>query len=186
MNTEDILTLTCCQDHTYPHRKYMVCMVWNIIQWRWEEVSRMRDDDEQYVKIELLSQWKLEAEFRNNFQHCHTPPIGIKTISELHVGRRTSRWVVWCNLWKFGKSEGQQRVGKCYLEKRGCSVQLISCERSNSCNSGECHMHLSHRINLVRTQAMPKCFKASHRVIWELWIRTLSTQPVSHGLTTGL
>ena len=25
----------------------------------------MRDDDEQTVKIELLSQWNLEAEFRN-------------------------------------------------------------------------------------------------------------------------
>ena len=24
--------------------KYMVCMVWNIIYWRWEEVSRMRDE----------------------------------------------------------------------------------------------------------------------------------------------
>ena len=28
----------------------------------------MRDDDKQTVKIELLSQWKLEAEFRNSFQ----------------------------------------------------------------------------------------------------------------------
>ena len=25
----------------------------------------MRDDDKQTVKIELLSQWKLEADFRN-------------------------------------------------------------------------------------------------------------------------
>ena len=43
-----------------PHRKYMVCMVWNIIQWRWEEVSRMRDErtTERTVKIELLS-WRL-------------------------------------------------------------------------------------------------------------------------------
>ena len=28
---------------SYPHRKYMICMVWNIILWRWEEVLPMRD-----------------------------------------------------------------------------------------------------------------------------------------------
>ena len=31
---------------SYPHRKYIVYMVWNIILWRWEEVSPMRDDDD--------------------------------------------------------------------------------------------------------------------------------------------
>ena len=32
----------------------------------------MRDNrtNEQTVKIELLSQWMIEAEFRNNFKHC--------------------------------------------------------------------------------------------------------------------
>ena len=50
---------------SYPPRKYMVCMLWSIILWRWEEVSPMRDDDNK-VKIELLIQWKLEAEFRKN------------------------------------------------------------------------------------------------------------------------
>ena len=28
------------------------------------------DDDEQQLKIELLSQWKLEAESRNLYLHC--------------------------------------------------------------------------------------------------------------------
>ena len=29
---------------SYPHRKYMICMVWNIILWRWEEVLAMREE----------------------------------------------------------------------------------------------------------------------------------------------
>ena len=31
---------------SYPHRKYIVCMVWNIIKWRWEEVLPMRDNEQ--------------------------------------------------------------------------------------------------------------------------------------------
>ena len=36
----------------------------------------MRDEDEQTVKIELLSQWKLEAEFRNIRFSSKEDPVG--------------------------------------------------------------------------------------------------------------
>ena len=58
-----MLTLTCCQDHILTENKWFV----------WSETSYSGDErrcyrcgtTEQTVKIELLSQWNLEAEFRN-------------------------------------------------------------------------------------------------------------------------
>ena len=58
-----MLTLTCCQDHILTENIWFV----------WCETSYSGDErrcyrcgtNEQTVKIELLSQWKLEAEFRN-------------------------------------------------------------------------------------------------------------------------
>ena len=58
------MTLTCCQDHILTD---MVCMVYShIVEMR----DRVTDagqtmTNNKQVKIELLSQWKLEAEFRN-------------------------------------------------------------------------------------------------------------------------
>ena len=58
------MTLTCCQDHILTENIWFV----------WSETSYSGDErrchgcgtnDERTVKIELLSQWKLEAEFRN-------------------------------------------------------------------------------------------------------------------------
>ena len=79
-----MLTLTCCQDHILTE---------NI----WFETSYSGDErrcngcgtNNQTVKIELLSQWKLEAEFRNSYLRmkrrmpgdegrplpCITPPL---------------------------------------------------------------------------------------------------------------
>ena len=58
-----MLRLTCCQDHILTENIWFV----------WSETSFCGDErrcnrcgtNEQTVKIELLSQWKLEAEFRN-------------------------------------------------------------------------------------------------------------------------
>ena len=58
------MTLTCCQDHILTENIWFV----------WSETSYSGDErrchgcgtnKQQYVKVELLSQWKLEAEFRN-------------------------------------------------------------------------------------------------------------------------
>ena len=58
------MTLTCCQDHILTENIWFV----------WSETSYSGDErrcngcgttNEQTLKIELLSQWKLEAEFRN-------------------------------------------------------------------------------------------------------------------------
>ena len=46
---------------SYPHRKYMVCMLRN----RCHRCGTSGDDDDEQLKIELLSQWQLEAESRN-------------------------------------------------------------------------------------------------------------------------
>ena len=58
------MKLTCCQDHILTENIWFV----------WSETSYSGDErrcyqqqtNEQTVKIELLSQWKLEAEFRKN------------------------------------------------------------------------------------------------------------------------
>ena len=62
------MTLTCCQDHILTENIWFV----------WSETSYSGDErrcyrcgtneqlNERTVKIELLSQWKLEAEFRKN------------------------------------------------------------------------------------------------------------------------
>ena len=62
------MTLTCCQDHILTENIWFV----------WSETSYSGDErrchrcgttertNEQTLKIELLSQWKLEAEFRKN------------------------------------------------------------------------------------------------------------------------
>ena len=59
-----MLTLTCCQDHILTENIWFV----------WSETSYSGDErrcyrcgtTKQTLKIELLSQWKLEAEFRNS------------------------------------------------------------------------------------------------------------------------
>ena len=62
--TEDMLTLTCCQDHILTENIWFVC----------SETSYSGDErrchyagqtNNEQLKIELLSQWKLEAESRN-------------------------------------------------------------------------------------------------------------------------
>ena len=58
------MTLTCCQDHVLTENIWFV----------WSETSYSGDErmcngcgtNDQTLKIELLSQWKLEAEFRKN------------------------------------------------------------------------------------------------------------------------
>ena len=65
MNTEQ-MTLTCCQDHMLTENIWFV----------WSETSYSGDErrcyrcgtTEQTLKIELLSQWMVEAEFRNYVQ----------------------------------------------------------------------------------------------------------------------
>ena len=64
---EDMMTLTCCQDHIITEN---IWFVWSKTpdsgdKWR---CHRCGTNDKQTVKIELLSQWMLEAEFRNNHQ----------------------------------------------------------------------------------------------------------------------
>ena len=58
------MTLTCCQDHILTEN---IWFVWSKTSYSGDErkVLPMRDE-QQTVKIELLSQKKLEAEFRNS------------------------------------------------------------------------------------------------------------------------
>ena len=59
------MTLTCCQDHILTEN---IWFVWSETSYSGDERRCYRcgtNDDKQTVKIELLSQWKLEAEFRN-------------------------------------------------------------------------------------------------------------------------
>ena len=75
MNIEDMLTLTCCQDHILTEN---IWFVWSETSYSGDKMrcyNAGRTDNEQ-LKIELLSQWKLEAEFRNYWsqylcQHQH-------------------------------------------------------------------------------------------------------------------
>ena len=60
------MTLTCCQDHILTEN---IWFVWSETSYSGDERRCHRcgttNDKRQTVKIELLSQWKLEAEFRN-------------------------------------------------------------------------------------------------------------------------
>ena len=70
------MTLTCCQDHILTGN---IWFVWS--KTSWEEVL---PNNEQTVKIELLSQWKLEAEFRKNRSNLETK-LFINVIRALRV-----------------------------------------------------------------------------------------------------
>ena len=58
------MTLTCCQDHILTEN---IWFVWSETSYSGDErrCYRCGTNNDQTVKIELLSQWKLEAEFRN-------------------------------------------------------------------------------------------------------------------------
>ena len=76
------MTLTCCQDHILTENIWFV----------WSETSYSGDErrcyrcgtNDQTVKIELLSQWKLEAEFRKNRSNLETK-LFINVIRALRV-----------------------------------------------------------------------------------------------------
>ena len=57
-----MLTLTCCQDHILTEN---IWFVWSKTSNCGNECYRCGTNNKQTLKIELLSQWKLEAEFRN-------------------------------------------------------------------------------------------------------------------------
>ena len=60
------MTLTCCQDHICSQKIYgLYGLKHHIVEMRGGVTDTGRTNN-QTVKIELLSQWKLEAEFRNN------------------------------------------------------------------------------------------------------------------------
>ena len=66
---EDMMTLTCCQDHILTE---YIWFVWSKTSYIGDErrcyrcgTNDDRQTNQQTMKKELLSQWKLEAEFRN-------------------------------------------------------------------------------------------------------------------------
>ena len=64
-STQQWMTLTCCQDHILTEN---IWFVWSETSYSGDERRCYRcgtNNDQRTVKIELLSQWKLEAEFRN-------------------------------------------------------------------------------------------------------------------------
>ena len=73
-----MLTLKCCQDHILTENIWFV----------WSETSYSGDErrcyrcgtTKQTVKIELLSQWKLEAEYRKNL-HAAAPASCVGCLS---------------------------------------------------------------------------------------------------------
>ena len=62
MNTEDMLTLTCCQDHILTEIYSLYGLKHHIVEMR-RGVTDAGQPNERTVKI--LSQWKLGAEFSN-------------------------------------------------------------------------------------------------------------------------
>ena len=64
-STQHMLTLTCCQDHILTEN---IWFVWSETSYSGDERRCYRcgtTNEQRTLKIELLSQWKLEAEFRN-------------------------------------------------------------------------------------------------------------------------
>ena len=68
-----MLTLTCCQDHILTEIYGLYGLKLHIVEKR-RDVTMRDDDDDEELKIELPSQWKLEAESRNfmNILKCQS------------------------------------------------------------------------------------------------------------------
>ena len=81
------MTLTCCQDHILTEIYGLYGLKHHIVEMRGGVTDAGRTN-EQTLKIELLSQWKLEAEFRNynagqnSFLEIHLIKIKIKRPSD--------------------------------------------------------------------------------------------------------
>ena len=97
MNTDDMLTLTL--PGSYPYRKYIVWMVWNIIYWRWEEVLPMRDNKQRTNIEDRVTQpmegggWVSQLKFRiNETVRWKSEPI--------HVCR--GKMLAHLNCWRWG------------------------------------------------------------------------------------
>ena len=61
-----MLTLKCCQDHILTEKYGLYGLKHHIVEMRGGVTDAGQRTNKQTLKIELLSQWKLEAEFRNN------------------------------------------------------------------------------------------------------------------------
>ena len=97
----------------------------------------MRDNNEQTVKIELLSQWKLEAEFRKN-SLCNYYGLSWWNKLEAHVyifmvpinniGNRRKRWVGWLYLKKQSFNSTTESENKSrQLDATFVALVLLSC-----------------------------------------------------------
>ena len=62
---EDMMTLTCCQDHILTENIWFVWSKTSDSGDKWRCHRCGTTEQRQTVKIELLSQWMIEAEFRN-------------------------------------------------------------------------------------------------------------------------
>ena len=67
-----MLTLTCCQDHILAENIWFVC---SETSWSGDERRCHRCRTNEQLKIELLSQWKLEADSRKLPRKCVAPCV---------------------------------------------------------------------------------------------------------------
>ena len=81
---------------SYPHRKYMVCMVRNIILWKWEDVSRMRDDERTNSEDRATQPMEAGGWVSQYYMKVTPPIIAIK-----------GRDILWWALRDFGTAPSQ-------------------------------------------------------------------------------
>ena len=99
--TEDMLTLTCCQDHIL---KENIWFVWLETSYSGDErrchrCGTNKQTNYQQLKIELLSKWKMEAESQNSYtyteiyQYIYTL-FDKKRYKSIYLGREFSAGLV--------------------------------------------------------------------------------------------
>ena len=118
-STQQWKTLTCCQDHILTEN---IWFVWSETSYSGDERRRYRCGTTKQLKIELLSQWKLEAEFRkltSNSGNKWPPPSFGKNYHNVdlsYIDRVVVTWSECCGIWaKWAECKSQKAARFCSI-----------------------------------------------------------------------
>ena len=157
-----MLTLTCCQDNILTENIWFVLLglKHHIVEMRGDVTDARRQTNNEQLKIELLSQWKLEAESRNKMafeegrKRVHseqqqfscrgsagwpTPQLRLQTFGKKSVSRSHSWWLV-IGWWRVNSGWGCQlfvcfNAGCSYLQLQGIKEKFWQWTMGGGCRS---------------------------------------------------
>ena len=149
-----MLTLTCCQDHILTEN---IWFVWSKTsncgnKWRCYRCGT----NEQTLKIELLSQWKLEAEFRKKM--AETEKYGLENHGNTFV-----------NIWEINH-RSQVTSGIITHGPEGNATAATCDEKSSTVTPTHpsiwCHPSMCEEQNIFVLTVKLICLKYKHTFVW--------------------